>query len=69
MSRPFWYPITTHAWPLKPAKPPTMRQVIGESAIAVQFMEIGEEAVDVVECARTLRMAGNLGNPPRISLA
>jgi hypothetical protein len=33
--------------------------------VAVQLLEIGEDAVDVVECVRPLRMARELRDLPR----
>ena len=41
------------------------RQVVRIVAVAVQFVEIGEQLVHVVERVRALRMTGDLRNLPR----
>ena len=40
-------------------------QVIGEVAVAVQFLEVGEDVADVVQRVRALRMARDLRHLPR----
>ena len=50
-------------------QPADDRSVVGEGAVAVQLLEIGEQALDVVERVRALRMARDLRDLPRRELA
>jgi hypothetical protein len=43
--------------------------VVGKVAIAVQFLEVAEDIVDVVQRVRTLGVACHLRNLPRMQLA
>jgi hypothetical protein len=52
------------AWPLKRARPPTMAEVVGVVAVAVQFLEIGEHLVHVVQRVGALRVARDLRHLP-----
>ena len=40
--------------------------IVAIKAVAVNLFEIGEQALDVIECVRALRMAGELHPLPRL---
>jgi hypothetical protein len=64
VSRPFWWPITMQAWPLKRARPPTMDRSSAKCAVAVQLLEVGEDLGDVVQRVGPLRVARDLRHLP-----
>ena len=66
VSRPFWWPITTHGWPLK-RQAADDRLVVGEGAVAMQFLEVGEDLGDVVQRVGPLRVARDLRHLPGAS--
>jgi hypothetical protein len=39
--------------------------VVGEGTVAVQFLVVGEDLVEIVECVRALRVARDLRHLPR----
>ena len=52
----------------EPREPAHHRQIVGERAVAVQLLDIGEERVQVVERIRALRMPRDLRDLPRREL-
>src|SRR4030095_12862687 len=59
-----------HAWLAVEAGEPTDDcGIVGIRAVAVQFAEVAEHAVDVIERVRPLRMARDLRDLPRGELA
>ncbi len=65
VSRPFWWPITMHAWPLKRDQAADDGLVVRKGAVAMQFVEIGEDLAHVVHGVGTLRMATQSARPAR----
>ena len=65
MVEPFSWPMTQMLSPRKRPKPPTMRLVLAELAVAGERRELGDQRVDVVEAMRPLRMARHLRLLPR----
>jgi len=53
---------------VEPAQAADDRLVVGKGAVAVQFMEIGEDRVHIVHRVGTLRMARDLRHLPRSQL-
>jgi hypothetical protein len=58
-----------HRLAVEARQPADDGMVVGKGAIAVQFLEIGEDVLDVVERVGPLRMARHLGDLPGVSLA
>ena len=68
MSRPFWWPMTMHDWPLKRARPPTIAWSSAKARSPCSLLEIGEHVLDVVERVGALRVAGDQRALPRREL-
>ena len=69
VSRPFWWPITMHGWPLKRARPPTIAGSSAKVRSPCSSSKSREERLHVVERVGTLRMARDLRDLPRRELA
>ncbi len=53
-----------HGTPSKRARPPTIDGIVGEHAVAVQFLEIGEQRADVIQRVGPLRVTRHLRDLP-----
>ena len=64
MSRPFWVATIEHFVAVEAGHAADDGGIVAEAAVAVNFAEVGEDALDVVERLRTLRMPRQFGFLP-----